>query len=372
VIPPTRDFVFYAALGLVFCGSAAQADPPDSAVPNFSALDNIGRQTYAKGKAPGFAMLVWSHGRVVFANGYGFADAASKTAATPETRFVIGSLTKQFTAAAVLLLAEKGAVSLDDPLSKYLPQLPNAGTITLRMLLNQTSGLHNYPNTREHDWPASGTIPPEKIFAILQKDKPDFAPGERWQYSNTNYAALAGVVARASGMTYFDFLRKNIFSPLGMASSGSGFAAQSDAATPYDGQPGSIHPTPRRLSLDLFYGAGSIVSAAQDMAKWDAALIAGRLLNPQSMHALWTPGMLPNGTPIRYAMGFVPDEIGGHREVWHNGYTPMAGGYCYNAIFPDDQLAVVVLSNASEGLFRGEPESMVRQVLALYDPSVRP
>jgi CubicO group peptidase (beta-lactamase class C family) len=145
---------------------------------------------------------------------------ATKTTATPETRFAIGSITKQFTAAAVLLLAEQGKLSLDDKLTRYVPEIPNADKITLRMLLNQDSGLHNYPNTREHDWPMSGAIPPEKIIAILKMDKPDFAPGEKWAYSNTNYAVLAYIVARVAGMTYAAFLQKNIFAPLTMASVG--------------------------------------------------------------------------------------------------------------------------------------------------------
>jgi D-alanyl-D-alanine carboxypeptidase len=110
-------------------------------------------------------------------------------------------------------------------MAKYLPQMPNADKITLRMLLNQDSGLHNYPNTTEHDWPMKDAIPPEKIIAILKTDKPDFAPGEKWAYTNSNYAVLAYIVARVSGVTYSDFLKKNIFAPLAMASSGSGCGA---------------------------------------------------------------------------------------------------------------------------------------------------
>lgn len=338
--------------------------------PDQKAFEQIGGQVYKEQQAPGFAFLVWSHGSVVFAKGYGYADLASKTPVTADTRFAIGSITKQLTAAAVLLLAEQGKLSLDDKLAKYLPQMPNAERITLRMLLNQDSGLHNYPNTTEHDWPTKGAIPPEKIIAILKTDKPDFAPGEKWAYSNSNYAVLAYIVARVSGMTYADFLKKNIFAPLAMASSGSGFTAQAGAATPYEGGAENFRVAEPQISLDLFYGAGSAVSTAQDMARWDAALMNGKLLNAYSMHAMWTAGTLTNGTKVPYAMGFVPAEVGGHREVWHNGLSPKAGGYCYNAIFPDDKLAVVVLSNAPQGSFRGQPEKIVQQVLALYDAKI--
>ena len=355
-----------AAFFFILCGGALS----QTAQPDQKAFDDIGEQVNKEQSAPGFAFLVWSHGSVVFAKGYGLADIASKTPVTPDTRFAVGSITKQFTAACVLLLAQQGKLSLDDKLAKYVPEMPNADRITLRILLNQDSGLHNFPSTAEHSWPLSGAIPPEKIIAILKTDKPDFAPGEKWEYSNANYAVLACIVARVSGMPYTDFLQKNIFTPLAMSSSGNGFAAQANIATPYEGSPGNYRTAEPRITLDLFYGAGSIVSTANDLARWDAALIAGKLLNAGSIHAMWTAGTLPKGTKVPYAMGFVPAEIAGHREVWHNGLAPKAGGYCYNAIFPDDDLAVIVLSNAPQGSFRGQPERMVQQVLALYDPKV--
>jgi len=361
-----------AILGIFSGGALSQTNQKS---PDEKAFDQIGEQVYKEQAAPGFAFLVWSHGSVIFAKGYGFADVASKTAVTPDTRFAIGSISKQFTAAAVLSLAQQGKLSLDDKLAKYLPDMPNADKITLRMLLNQDSGLHNYPLTTEHNWPMSGAIPPEKLIAFLKTDKPDFAPGEKWEYSNANYAVLAFIVSRVSGISYPDFLTRNIFTPLAMKASGSGYAAQSNIATPYEGNNGNFRPATPVISLDLFYGAGSVVSTAQDLGRWDAALIesargGGKLLNADSMHSFWTNGTLPSGKPMDYAMGFIATSVGGHREVWHNGYSPRAGGYCYNAIFPDDQLAVIVLSNAGQDSFRGKPEQMVKSVLALYDPRV--
>jgi CubicO group peptidase (beta-lactamase class C family) len=346
-----------AMLGILCGGALSQ----NNQTPDQNAFDRIGEQVANQQAAPGFSFLVWSHGSVVFAKGYGLAAVASKIPVTPDTPFAVGSISKQFTAAAILLLAQQNKLSLDDKLAKYLPGMPNADQSTLRMLLNQDSGLHNFPNTREHNWPTSGTIPPEKLIAILKTDQPDFAPGEKWEYSNTNYAVLAYVVSRLSGISYPDFLTRNIFTPLGMSSSGSGFASQANTATPYEGSPGNFRPAEPRISLDLFYGAGSVVSTAQDLARWDAALIRGKLLNADSMHALWTNGTLSNGEPTHYAMGFIATFIGSHREVWHNGYSPRAGGYCYNAIFPDDQLAVIVLSNASQDSFRGKPEQIVKK-----------
>lgn len=335
-----------------------------------SAIYSIGRTAYEQNRAPGFALAVWHKGQVVFANGYGYADVATKTPVLSTTRFPIGSITKQFTAASILLQAEHGRLTLDDRLSRFLPEMPNADKITIRMLLNQTSGLHNFPLTSEHSWPLEGQIDPKRLLAILKTDKPDFSPGEKWGYSNTNYAVLAEIIARSSGLSFEQFLQQNIFTPLVMTASGVGYQAQKGIATPYEGTAGNFAPVPVPLSLDLFYGAGNIVSDASDLMRWDATLIGGRLLNLAAMRELWTAGKLANGQPVNYAMGFVPASIGGHRELWHNGYTPLAGGYCLNAIFPDDQLAVVVLSNSPDAVFRGVPEQIVHEILAMIDPHV--
>ncbi|HKU80859.1 MAG TPA: serine hydrolase domain-containing protein, partial [Candidatus Tumulicola sp.] len=166
---------------------------------------------------PGAVAGIMRDGNVTL-EAFGVRDQRG-TPMTQDARFAIGSLTKQFTAVAVLMLAKERRLSLDDRLARYFPALPNAKTITIRMLLNQTSGLHNYPKTTEHTWPLYGTIDPTRLFAIFAQDKPDFAPGTKWEYSNTNYAILAGIVAMASGVPYGEFLQQRIFGPLGMTSS---------------------------------------------------------------------------------------------------------------------------------------------------------
>lgn len=349
---------------LVAASSAgAAAAPPE---PPAAAFDAIGERALASKTAPGFAFAVVRGGRAVYARGFGMANVARNQPVTPRTRFAIGSLSKQFAAAAILRLRDMSKLRLNDRLEKFAPALPNAKTITLRMLLNQDSGLHNFPLTTEHAWPLQGAIAPQRIIAILATDKPDFAPGSQWAYSNANYAALAYTVARTSGLPYGAYLERAVFAPSGMTESGEGYAAQrAGIATPYEGTGTFTVPDPL-LSLDLFYGAGSVVSSAADMARWDVALMHGTLLSAESMHDLWTAGTRPDGTAVPYAMGFVPSTLNGHREVWHNGFTPNAGGYCYNAIFPDDDLAVIVLSNGAD--FHDRPEAMVRDVLEVYFP----
>jgi CubicO group peptidase (beta-lactamase class C family) len=360
------------AIALVVRGEVAADEPLPAASPGApvsraevpaSVFDGIGNDALAAKKAPGFVLAVVRDGTLTYAKGFGSADIERRIQVEKDTRFAIGSLTKQFTAVAVLLLAERGALALDDPLSKYFPAFPNASAITLQMLLNQTSGLHNYPKFDEHAWPASGTIDITTILSVLATDKPDFAPGTRWEYSNANYAVLSAIVAKVGGEGEGAFLQHAIFGPLGMTASGYGVEAQSRTATPYVGST-SFTPQPP-ISLDLYAGAGAVVSSAPDLALWDTALMNGRVLNESSMKMLWDAGRLADGTAIHYAMGFVPATLGGHREVWHNGLAPGAGGYCYNAIFPDDKLAVIVLSNGYD--FQGIAENVTSRVLAAYD-----
>lgn len=203
-----------------------------SAVARF---DEIGATAMASQTAPATSIAVLRDGNVIYARGFGFSNIAAKTPATPATTYAIGSISKQFGAAAILLLAQDGKLSIDDPLSKFVEGFPEG--ITIRNLLNQTSGLHNYPNLAEHNWPTSGAIETEQILTILRTDKPDFEPGTRWEYSNTNYALLTAVVEKVSGMSYGAFLQSRIFGPLDMASSGYGNAAtlKLDPATPYRG-----------------------------------------------------------------------------------------------------------------------------------------
>ncbi len=213
----------------------------------------------------------------------------------------------------------------------------------------------------------NGAIALPSVLNILATDKADFAPGTKYEYSNANYTILSAVIAKISGVDEATFLRHDVFGTLRMTSSGYGYAAQEEpgVAKPYEARTPFTPQSP--ISLDLYAGAGAVVSDAPDMAAWDVALIRDTLLDTASMRAMWTPGKLSNGEDVDYAMGFVLATMAGHREVWRNGLSPGAGGYCYNAIFPDDHLAVIVLSNGFD--FRGVPELMVQRILAAYDPN---
>jgi D-alanyl-D-alanine carboxypeptidase len=352
---------FGAWAALLLAGHADAAEAPFASAVQARALTAVAQHV-----TPGLSVAVVYRGRTVYAQGFGVA-AASGAPVSPETRFPIGSLTKQFTAALTLLLARDGKLKLENPRSAYLPQIPNARKIELLQLLYQTSGLHNYPDTREHPWPLHGSIPPEEILALLAMDRSDFAPGSRWEYSNANYAVLAALAARAAGMPYGELLARRIFGPLGMHRSGYGFASLApDAAQPWAA--GRWLGDGERISPDLFYGAGGMLSTASDLARWDAALLGRTLLNERDEALLWSPGALSDGSRTSYGMGFIPAQIDGHPEVWHNGYAPGVGGHSYNAIFPADSIAVVVLTNSAEPAAATLTAAIARDVFEAYVP----
>ena len=333
-----------------------------AAEPGNTFFVRAGNEAISAGPAPGVAIAVVRNGTIAYEGGFGSADLATHVAVTASTRFAIGSLTKQLTAAVIELLAGERKLSLDDPLAKYAPSLPNASAITPRMLLVQQSGLHDYPNTQEHDWPTHGPVATSAIVAMLASDNPDFAPGTKWEYSNANYAALTAVAERISGLPFGEILQRRIFVPLGMLRSGYGYAAQTSGAIAVGYRKNVPEQPP--LTLDLFSGAGGAVSSAHDFALWDEALLAGTLLPKSYLDDVWHVGVPTGEGSGRYAMGWVLAQLAGHRELWHNGLAADVGGYCYNAVFPDDGLAVVILTNGfgAEGL----PERMTREIAAAY------
>ena len=251
-----------------------------------------------------------------------------------------------------------------------MPSLPNASAITLRMLLVQQSGLHNYPNTQEHDWPMHGPVATSAIIAMLASDNPDFAPGTKWEYSNANYAALTAVAERISGLPFGEILQRRIFVPLDMLRSGYGYAAQTSGAIAV-GYRKSVPEQPP-LTLDLFSGAGGAVSWAHDFALWDEALLAGTLLPKSYLDDVWRDGVPTGQGAGRYAMGWVLAQLSGHRELWHNGLAAGVGGYCYNAVFPDDDFAVVIHERVRGGGPSGTHDARDRRSLRHRNAAAAP
>ncbi len=331
-----------------------------------AALGSIAARAYTRHFSAGLAVAVVRNGKLAYAEGFGFADPSRVVPVTPQTPFAIGSLSKQFTAAIALQLVEQHRLALDDTIARWLPMLPNARTITVRELLNQTSGLHNYPDLAEHPWPTGGRIHIARLLRFMALDRPDFSPGSRWEYSNTNYTALAAIESAVASRPYAALLQQRIFSRLKMSQSGLGYLAQRGLhpAVPFLAGASGIEPVPpaQQLSLDLYSGAGGIVSSADDLARWDIALLGGRLLGPAMNRLWWSPGRLADGAATNYGMGWVIADLDGRRELWHNGFAPGAGGFCFNALFPREGLAIVILSNT--GGFAVDGDAPLRHLAA--------
>lgn len=282
-------------------------------------------------------VLVAVDGRPAFRRAYGRANRDWDVPNTPDTKFRIGSVTKQFTAAAVLLLEQRGKLSVSDPVGKHLPDVPEAwAKVTLLQLMSHTGGVPEHSPLAAPGGMAADLSPARTIGLV--KGKPlDFAPGEKHRYSNTGYVLLGMVVEAASGAEYGAFLRAEVFDPLGMADTGVERPRQvlPGRATGYGGD--AARPSVPYLSMSWPHAAGAMYSTAGDLLRWDRALTDDRLLGPAARKTLVTP--VKDG----YACGVVVGEAFGRPTVWHNGRVP--GSRAYLLRFPDAGLCVVVLTN---------------------------
>ncbi len=288
-------------------------------------------------------------GQIVYENAYGVGRINPDTPARPEMRYAIGSVSKQFTATAILLLQEDGKLSLDDKVAKWFPQLTRATDISIRQLLSMTSGYQDY-------WPQ------DYVFMDMQRPAPaseimqrwagkalDFEPGTKWQYSNTNYVIAAAIVERVSGGSFWRFLQDRIFLPLRM-----GTVADVDAGPlgPEDAQPllrnalGPFRPAPKEAKGWLF-GAGQLAMTARELALWNISVINQLLLKPESYQTLETDVLLEAGSATGYGLGVQIRSIGGRRRISHGG--AVSGYTTSNQIFPDEGAAIVVFTNIYPG-----------------------
>lgn len=338
----------------------AQADPS-------AAINDYVRAEMARRQIPGLALLVLRDHRSIFAANYGMADPSNKVPVTERTSFEVASIAKQFTDAAVLLLADRGMLSVADPLSKYLSDLPPAWqTITIQQLMNHTAGLRD-------DWDEddrffiSKTTSGEFLDA-LKASPLKFAPGSDWSYGCGPFV-LGLLIERLTGMSYAQFMRESIFRPLGMASTSvndsvlnapdraSGFVVRENVI-----QPG-VHISPAaRARADV-----GIQTTAHDLALWNVALDGPSLLSAASRRLMFTPGRLNNGEVIAHGLGWFVTPFRGHTEIGHGG-SFRTGFNAFVARYPDDGLTIIVLTNQ----FRARSSEMVRAIASFYNGDYRP
>jgi CubicO group peptidase (beta-lactamase class C family) len=314
---------------------------------------------------PGLALIVLEAGRIVRAEGYGLANIEHDVPVRPNTIFQSASVGKQFTAAAVMMLAESGKIGLDDPVGEYLDDIPeNWSDITVRHLLNHTSGLKDYDE--EIDLRRDYTE--EEFLRVFAEQPPDFAPGEHWSYSNTGYVLLGMIIRAASGQYWGDFVARRIFSPLGMKT--ARVISEADIiphrAAGYRLVDGRIK-NQEWVSPSLNSTAdGALYFSVLDLARWDAALYTEDLLSQASREVMWSPARLNDGREVGYGLGWWVGEVRGHRVVQHSG--GWQGFSSHIARYIDDSLTVAVLTN---GDFV-EPLPIVRRIAGFYNEDLAP
>ena len=321
-------------------------------------------------RIPGAEIAIISNGTIIYRRGYGVKNIATAQPVNVTTRFEVGSITKQFTAAAIMQLVEDGRLSLDDRLVKFIGSYPAASDVTIRQLLWQTTGIPNY--TAAKNFVALAERRPASFDAIINliANKPlRFTPGSRWEYSNSNYIILGRIIELVSGQSYTDYLFSHVIKPAGMSQTSTiGNEAQlSDFATGYGpSKSGAKLNRAPRFGSGWAWAAGYLVSNVDDLAAWDNEFFGGRIIAPKDVTLATSPGMLSDGKPTMYGFGWVIDSQYGHRRIWHNGGT--FGYSASNMTYPDDNLAIIALFNQVQA----PAESITAKIFDALHPELVP
>ncbi len=300
-----------------------------------------------KSGEPGAAVIVMKDGKPLFRKAYGMANIEKGVALEPQMVFRIGSLTKQFTAVAILMLAEQGKLSVSDDISKRLPDFPTQGKkITIEHLLTHTSGIANYTDPPEYMGNMHKDRTVSEMIDTFRNAPLQFEPGERFAYSNSGYFLLGAIIEKVSGMSYADFVARNIFEPLGMKDTAYEGYERSTArrVEGYGRAPTGGYVVARPVSMTQPFAAGSFMSTVDDLARWDAAITAGKLLKAESWKKAFTPYTLNNGQKSIYAYGWMVRKFRGSDVIEHTG--GINGFVTYAMRLPADRVYVAVLMNA--------------------------
>jgi CubicO group peptidase (beta-lactamase class C family) len=337
-----------------------------------ASIDAAVKQDVKSGRVAGAAIAVLRDGKLIFAKGYGRSNLELATAVNARTVFRIGSLTKQFTAAGVLLLAEQGKLKIDDQLSLYLPNFPRANEVTLRDLLNHTSGIHNFTEGPVIDNISTSGATVQQLVSDIAGQSPlyDFDPGTGWWYSNSNYALLGAVIEKVTGESWAAFMKTEIFDKLGMTDTAADRARdvvprRASGYSLMKGAPGQFRNADF-TDMSVPYAAGALRSTVVDLARWNAGLYGGKLLKPESLKEMLAPGRLRNGAedqtaiawpggkvfapppgyvPGPYAFGLQQHSEDGRRIIGHDG--SIAGFDALMQTYVDDGLTIIVLTNTN-------------------------
>ena len=310
-------------------------------------------------RIPGVALIVIRDGRQIKNASYGLANLELSVPVKPATVFEIGSITKQFTAAGLLMLVQEGKLSVDDKISRHLKGTPESwANITVRQLLTHTSGIKSY--TGLDGFALTKHLTQAQFITAIGAQPLEFQPGASWKYCNTGFNLLGFIIENISGKNYWDYMRERIFKPLGMNQT-------------TDRLPGAIIPNRaagyeqtnhvfinRDYDLTDVFSAGAIASTSGDLAKWNTALDGTTLLSAATKAHMWTPANLNDGKHTKYGFAWFLDSVEGHRNIGHGGST--SGFSASLQRFPDDHLAVIILTNTDEQI----ATTLARKVATFY------
>jgi CubicO group peptidase (beta-lactamase class C family) len=339
------------------------------AMPAPESLAEILFARFTAANAPGMAALVAQNGKILFEKGYGLADVARGTAITTETKFRIGSITKQFTASTILKLQEQGKLGVNDKLTRFFPDFPRGDEVTLRHLLTHTSGIRSYTDKPGFIEKVTSSISPQDLINSFKNDPYDFSPGEKWHYDNSGYFLLGVIIEKVSGQPYGEFLRKTFFQPLGMTHTGvhrAGIALEHEAlGYTYDGAAFT-----NALNWDMSWagGAGALYSTVEDLYRWNEATFGGKTLDAVSLKAAWTPVKTEenkdDASESGYGFGWALSRFRGVPEISHGG--GLNGFSTFLLRLPDQHFTVAVLANALPGAPGADPGALAHLLTEIY------
>jgi D-alanyl-D-alanine carboxypeptidase len=326
--------------------AASYASPVNKISPDLQAkIDTVANKVLQDTGVPSASVAIVQKGQIVYTRAYGKAQLEPSTMATPPMRYSIGSISKQFTAAAILLLQQQGKLSIDDPVSKYVSGLTRGDEVTIRMLLSHTSGYQDY-------WPEDYLMTPlreattsQHILDVWGKKPLDFEPGTKWQYSNTNFVIAGLIVEKVSGQPLMRFLQQNVFTPLDMKSVYNSDAAKlgdTDASGYIRYALGPLRLAPN-AGAGWMFAAGELAMPAYDLAVWNISMMNRSLLSAESYKQMFASVKLKDGSDSHYGLGVFLGNRGGHAEIEHSG--EVSGFVSENIVFPDDKAAIAVLTN---------------------------
>ena len=334
--------------------------------------DSVAFATLATDGSPGLSIAVAKDGEVVFARGYGDADVENAVAARPETVYRIGSITKQFTSSIIMRLVERGEISLDDPVTRFLPDYDMQGhTVTVRHLLNHTSGIYSYTSLGEEAWRTTfrHDLTDEELVALFENEPFDFEPGAEQRYNNSAYVLLGPIIEAVTGKPYARALQEDLLVPLGLE-----HTLYCDVrrvvphrASGYEYEEGELINS-FFISMNVPGAAGAMCSTVGDLVAWTRMLHAGEVVSLASLRQMTTPTVVASGDTIPYGFGLGVGTLEGHRQVGHGG--GINGFISQLAHYPDDGVTVAVLTNSGSGPAGRITEMVARAALGLDLPRV--